>query len=65
MVLGQAVDWLAAHVLPMQGLDLAGPDGVSAGVVFSRGMPVSSLKTFLDLVAKHRVWDRDVATVAA
>jgi catalase len=65
MVLGQAVDWAANLVLPAQGLDLSGQDGNSAGVVFSRNMPAETLKTFVDLVANHRVWDRDVATVAA
>lgn len=65
MVLGQAVDWLAQAALPGQGLDLSGQDGVSDGIIYSRAMPVSSLKTFLDVVAKHRVWSRDVSTVAA
>lgn len=65
MVLGQAVDWLAQAALPGQGLDLSGQDGLSDGIVYSRAMPVSSLKTFLDVVANHRVWSRDVSTVAA
>lgn len=65
MVLGQAVDWAANLVLPAQGLDLSGQDGNSAGVVFSRNTPAKALETFVDLVANHRVWDRDVATVAA
>lgn len=64
-VQGQAVQWLTDVCLPGQGLSIAGDSGVSDGVVYAHTTPgPSDIANFINLVANHRVWDRDTSTVA-
>lgn len=71
-VLGNATQWVVNTCLPGDFSDKAKTESnvvVENGVVFAPGDPtihsVQFAKQFLEGVANHRVWDRQVAHIAA
>ena len=69
-VQGQACQWIIQTCLPAElsaeGAQSSAELHVENGVVFApSSVGEKSLSTFIELVANHRVWDRDVSSVAA
>lgn len=69
-VQGQACEWLVKTCLPglfsENAASSAAETNQENGVVFAPGLVGPKyLSAFNELVANHRVWDRDVSSVAA
>lgn len=70
MVQGQACKWIVQTCLPGElSVEAAGSSAethVENGVVFAPGqVGPKSIESFIELLTAHRVWDRDVSSVAA